>query len=66
MKNFKASRTGWSSFQELVNVLFRALGLNVIVRGLKTLRYFAVGKGYDEPTKTAIRENWTTAMLRVK
>ena len=64
MKTFKAFRTGWSSFQDLVNVPFRALGLNVIVQGLRTLRHFAVGKGYDEPTKIAIRKNRTTAMLR--
>ena len=64
MKNFKAFRTGLSSFQDLVNVLFRALGLNVIVQGLRTLQHFAFGKGYDEPTKIAIRKNRTTAMLR--
>ena len=45
-------------------ILFRVLGLSIVMAGLKSLRHLSVGKGYDEPTKVAIRRNRTTALLR--
>ena len=47
-----------------MKLLFRVLGLGVILAGLKSLRRLAIGKGYDEPTKIAIRRSRTTALLR--
>ena len=32
--------------------------------GLRSLRRLSIGKGYDEPTKVAIRQSRTTALLR--
>lgn len=36
----------------------------MIVSAFRSLRYLAVGKGYDEPTKIAIRKSRTTALTR--
>ena len=64
MKITHAFRTSWESFQGCSEVLFRALGLNLILVGLKSLRRLAVGRGFDEPTKIAIRKSRKTALLR--
>lgn len=64
MKVTHALRVPWASFQGGSKILFRALGLNLIIVGLRSLRHLAVGKGYDEPTKIAIRKNRQTALLR--
>ena len=64
MKVTHALRAPWASFKSGSKVLFRALGLNLIIIGLRSLRHLAVGKGYDEPTKIAIRKNRQTALLR--
>ena len=47
-----------------MKVLFRILGLGIVLAGLKSLRRLAIGRGYDEPTKIAIRRSRTTALLR--
>ena len=44
--------------------LCRVLGLNLIISFLAFLRHKAVGKGYTEQTKVAIRKSRTTALLR--
>ena len=54
----------WSAVRDVFRVLFRVLGLNLIVAGAKALRNASVGKGYDEPIKTAIRRSRKTALLR--
>ena len=64
MKVTNAPRTVWSSFRNGSAVLFRALGLNLIVIGLRSLRHLVLGNGYDEPTKIAIRKSRITALLR--
>ena len=64
MKVANAPRTVWSSFKNGSAVLFRALGLNLIVIGLRSLRHLVLGKGYDEPTKIAIRKSRIIALLR--
>ena len=45
-------------------VLFRALGLYAVVSAFRYLRHLAVGKGYDEPIKVAIRKSRTQALMR--
>ena len=64
MKIAHALRVSWKSFQCSSEVLFRALGLNLILVGLRSLRRLAVGRGFDEPTKIAIRKSRKTALLR--
>lgn len=64
MKVNHALRGPWAGFKDGSNVLFRALGLNLIIVGLRSLRHLAIGKGYDEPTKIAIRESRWIALLR--
>ena len=64
MKVTHVLRAPWASFQGGSKVVFRALGLNLIVVGLRSLRHLAVGKGYDEPTKIAIRKSRKIALLR--
>ena len=64
MKIPSALRVFWRSFQGSSEVLFRALGLNLILVGLRSLRRLTVGRGFDEPTKIAIRKSRKTALLR--
>lgn len=64
MKFSKALRSAWHTIQDSTAVLFRALGLYLIVPAFKALRHGAVGKGYDEPTKIAIRNSRTIALMR--
>ena len=64
MKITHALRTSWGSLKGSGEILFRALGLHLILVGLKSLRRFAVGRGFDEPTKIAIRKSRKTALLR--
>ena len=64
MKITHALRTPWARFQGGSKVLLRALGLNLIIVGLRSLQYLVLGKGYDEPTKIAIRKSRKTALLR--
>lgn len=45
-------------------VLFRALGLYAVVSAFRSLRHLAIGKGYDEPIKIAIRKSRTLALIR--
>ena len=45
-------------------ILCRVLGLNIIVSFFVFLRHRALGKGYTEQTKVAIRKSRTTALLR--
>ena len=59
-----ALQVPWGSFQDGSKVVFRALGLNLILVGLRSLRHFAIGKGYDEPIKIAIRKSRIVALLR--
>lgn len=64
MKAISALRTPWEGFQNASKVLIRALGLNLVVVALRSLRHLAVCKGYDEPTKVAIHKNRKIALLR--
>ena len=57
-------RPAWNTSQDFATVLFRALGLQVVVSAFRSLRHLVVGKGYDEPTKIAIRKSRTTALMR--
>ena len=54
----------WAAFQDAGQVFCRALGLNMIISGLRSLQYLTVGKGYIEPTKIAIRKSRKTSLLR--
>ena len=63
MKIAHALRVSWKSFQCSSEVLIRALGLNLILVGLRSLRRLPVGRGFDEPTKIAIRKSHKTALL---
>ena len=64
MKLFKFARPAWLVLQDAITVLFRALGLHVFISAFRYLRHLAIGKGYDEPTKIAIRKSRTTALVR--
>ena len=64
MKPGQILRAWWSMLQSWSKVIFRVLGLSIIVAGLKSLRNVSVGKGYDEPTKIAIRQSRPVAFLR--
>ena len=64
MKVNHALKISWESFKGSSEVLFRALGLNLILVGLRSLRRLAVGRGLEEPTKVAIRKSRRTALLR--
>ena len=64
MKPAATIKRSWSAVQDGFRVLFRVLGLNLIVAGVKALRHASVGKGYDEPIKKAIRRSRKTALLR--
>ena len=57
-------RATQGALKDGARVICRALGLNVIVSGLRSVRHLALGKGYDEPIKVAIRKSRTTALLR--
>ena len=57
-------RSAWANFRDSFIILFRALGLHVLVSALRSILYLAVGKGCHEPTKIAIRRNRTIALLR--
>lgn len=63
MKFYKHPRPVWRAIRDFTTVL-RALGLHMIVSAFRSLRHLAVGKGYDEPTKSAIRRSRTTALMR--
>ena len=64
MKFSNHMRPAWRFIQDSAAVSFRALGLHLIVSGFRSLRNRAIGKGYDEPTKVAIRRSRTTALMR--
>ncbi len=53
-----------AAFQNGSKVIFGVLGLSMIVAGLKALRRLSIGKGYDEPTKIAIRQSRKIALSR--
>ena len=64
MRFSRLSKALYCSVQNATKVLFRALGLQVFVFAFRRLRHLAVGKGYDESTKVAIRKSRTTALMR--
>lgn len=64
IKSSNAIKPAWRIIQSSATILFRALGLHVFVSAYKDLRHLAIGKGYDEPTKVAIRKSRTTALMR--
>ena len=64
MKVTRDLKTPLSSFQDGSKVLFRALGLNLVIVGLRSLRHLAVGRGFDESTKITIRKSRKIALLR--
>ena len=63
MKPLKAARQLWSKAKENSAILFRAIGLNVVVSAFKSLRH-PLGRGFEEPIKIAIRKNRSVALLR--
>ena len=63
MKPVQIVKGSWSALQEASRTLFRVLGLSIISEGLQSLRH-PMGKGYTEPTKIAIRQSRTHALLR--
>ncbi len=54
----------WRIIRDSATVLFRALGLQVISSALKHLQHLAIGRGYDESTKIAIRKSRKVALTR--
>lgn len=64
MKIAHALRVSWKSFQCFSEVLFRALGLNLILIGLRSLQRLAVDRGFDKSTKIVIRKSRKIALLR--
>lgn len=64
MKFSNPMEPAWRIIQDSATVVFRALGLRVIISACRSLRHRAVGKGYDEPTKIAIRKSRATALMR--
>ena len=53
-----------ATLRDSINILCRALGLNLILSLFVFLRHKAVGKGYNESIKVAIRRSRRTALLR--
>ena len=64
MKINRALSASRTAIQDGSKVLFRALGLSLIVTGFRSLRHLSIGRGYSEPTKVAIRQSRTIALLR--
>ena len=64
MKFHESLRPAKKTICHSTTVLFRALGLQLIVSAFRSLRHLAVGKGYDEPIKVAIRKSRTHALVR--
>ncbi|CAD6591999.1 MAG: hypothetical protein ASARMPRED_005907 [Alectoria sarmentosa] len=64
MKFSKPMRPAWRIIQDSATNFLRAFGLHLIVSAFRSLRHLAIGKGYDEPTKIAIRKSRTTALMR--
>ena len=58
------SRGHRRSFKSVVETLLRTLGLYLIASGLRDVKRLAVGKGFDEQTKVAIRKSRKVALLR--
>ena len=58
------SRGHRRSFKSAVETLLRTLGLYLIASGLRDVKRLAVGKGFDEQTKVAIRKSRKVALLR--
>ena len=50
--------------QDSTTVLFRALGVYVVISAFRSLRHWVVGKGYDEPVKVAICQSRRVALMR--
>ena len=61
MKTLRGQR---ANIQNIAETLLRALGLYLIVSGLRDVKRLAVGKGFDEKTKIAIRKSRRVALLR--
>ena len=61
MKLLKIQR---ASVQNTAETLLRALGLYLIASGLRDLKRLAVGRGFEEKTKIAIRKSRKVALLR--
>lgn len=53
-----------ANVQDVVETLLRVLGLYLIASGLRDVKRLAVGKGFDEQTKIAIRKSRSVALLR--
>ena len=54
----------WANVQNFAETLLRVLGLYLIASGLRDLKQLAVGKGFSEQTKVAIRKSRRVALLR--
>ena len=64
MKISNTMTPAWRTIKESATVLVRALGLYAVVSAFRYLRHLAVGKGFAEPTKIAIRKGRSYALLR--
>lgn len=60
----KISRGQLANLKSAAETLLRALGLYLIASGLRDVKRLAVGKGFDEQTKVAIRKSRKVALLR--
>lgn len=60
----KISRGQRANIRDATETLLRALGLYLIASGLRDVKRYAVGKGFDEQTKVAIRKSRKVALLR--
>lgn len=62
--NKKILRGQRANIKNTAETLLRALGLYLIASGLRDVKRLAVGKGFDEQTKIAIRKSRRVALLR--
>lgn len=58
-----SQRAIWIEIKDLCKVIARVLGLGLFVSSLEFLRH-PHGKGFEEPTKIAIRKSHSIALLR--
>ena len=64
MKLTKLTRPVWVITQASTSTVLRALGVYLIVSAFRSLRYWAIGKGYSEPTKIAVHQSRRVALMR--
>lgn len=64
ISNIRIPRGQRANLKSAAETLLRALGLYLIASGLRDVKRLAVGKGFDEKTKIAIRKSRKIALLR--